>query len=246
MNTGIQDAINLGWKLGLVCRLVSPEALLDSYDAERRPVGEFVLRFTDRAFTVATSTNPLIRAVRSHVVPRVLSWALRSRAGRRLAFRTVSQLGIRYRHSPAVEASRPGRRGPRPGDRLPDARVLRGGAETWLHEALTAPAFHLLLCGPAEGWDDTVVEDLRRGHEPLVAVHRLTPAAGQTSTTGDLVDTAGTALSGLGIRGAGHLVVRPDGHIGYRADDGDLSGAARYLARWLPGASDARGAPPAG
>jgi 2-polyprenyl-6-methoxyphenol hydroxylase-like FAD-dependent oxidoreductase len=244
MNTGIQDAVNLGWKLGLVCRRGWPEVLLDSYDAERRPVGEFVLRFTDRAFAVVTSAHPLVRAVRTQVVPRVLPVALRFRAGRRLAFRTVSQLGIRYRHSPAVDASRRGRRGPRPGDRLPDARVQRGGVETWLQEALTAPAFHLLLCGPAEVWDQAAVEDLRRRHEPLLVVRRLAPADGRTSTAEDLVDTAGVALSRLRVRGAAHLVVRPDGHIAYRADDGDVSGAARYLARSSrsPGADGSRSA----
>jgi 2-polyprenyl-6-methoxyphenol hydroxylase-like FAD-dependent oxidoreductase len=78
MNTGIQDAWNLGWKLALVSRGVADEALLDTYDAERRPVGRFVVRFTDRAFTVATSTNPLVRALRTRLVPRVLPWRCRS------------------------------------------------------------------------------------------------------------------------------------------------------------------------
>jgi 2-polyprenyl-6-methoxyphenol hydroxylase-like FAD-dependent oxidoreductase len=55
MNTGIQDAWNLGWKLALVARGVAAEALLDSYDAERRPIGRFVVGFTDRAYAVATS-----------------------------------------------------------------------------------------------------------------------------------------------------------------------------------------------
>lgn len=202
MNTGIQDAVNLGRKLGLVCRHGSPEALLDSYDAERRPVGEFVLRFTDRAFTAATSANPLIRAVRSHVVPRVLPLVLRFRAGRRLAFRTVSQLGIHYRHSPAVESSRSVGRGPRPGDRLPDARVRGGGTATWLQEALSAPTFHLVLCGPVEGWDDAAVDGLRRRYEPLLTVHRLT-AEGDPTRAGDAVlsDSSGTALARLGVRG---------------------------------------------
>src|SRR6266704_6714919 len=77
MNTGIQDAWNLGWKLALATRGVAKEALLDSYDAERRPVGSFVVRFTDRAFAISTSTNPLIRALRTRVVPRVLPLALR-------------------------------------------------------------------------------------------------------------------------------------------------------------------------
>lgn len=239
MNTGIQDAVNLGWKLALVCRGVSPDALLDSYDAERRPVGQFVLRFTDRAFTVVTSTHPLVRAIRAHVVPRVLPLALRIRAGRRAAFRTVSQLGIRYRHSPGVDASRRPWRGPRPGDRLPDALVVRAGEKIWLHAALPASSFHLLLCGPADVWDGTAVEEVRRGYEPLLTVHRLVPADGLARTdAADLIDAAGTALSRLRVRDAAALIVRPDGHIGYRADDGDLSGAVRYLARWLPGAPD--------
>jgi hypothetical protein len=119
--------------------------------------------------------------------------------------------------------------------------------ETWLQEALTAPTFHLLLCGPAHVWDDKAAEDLRRRHEPFLTVHRLAPADGQTSTAaGDLVDTAGTALFQLRVRGAAHLIVRPDGHIGYRAEDGNLSGAARYLARWLPEGSQAGRAPLAG
>ena len=100
MNTGIQDAANLGWKLGLVVRGHAPDDLLDSYDAERRPVGESVLRFTDRAFTAATSTNPVVRGVRSRLVPRLLPMALHFRLGRAPAFRTISQLGVSYRPIP--------------------------------------------------------------------------------------------------------------------------------------------------
>ena len=113
MNTGIQDAWNLGWKLALVGRGVADEALLDTYEAERRPVGGFVVRFTDRAFTVATSTNPLLRALRTRLVPRVLPLGLRLDRAVAYGFRTVAQLNIGYRHSPAVQEGRPAlRRGP--------------------------------------------------------------------------------------------------------------------------------------
>ncbi|MEU0042907.1 FAD-dependent monooxygenase [Streptomyces werraensis] len=61
MNTGIQDALNLGWKLAHVCGGAAPEDLLETYEAERAPVGRSVLRFTDRAFTIGTSRNPLLR-----------------------------------------------------------------------------------------------------------------------------------------------------------------------------------------
>jgi hypothetical protein len=229
MNTGIQDAANLGWKLALVCRGRAPADLLNSYDAERRPVGEFVLRFTDRAFTAATSSSLVVRAVRTHVAPRLIPVALRFRAGRAVLFRTVSQLGISYRRSPAIEPGpRLTLRRPRPGDRFPDARVTRAGHPGWLQEALRAPAFQLLLAGPADGWDEQVLAAMTERHGTLLAMHRLDRRPGPAV----LCDRSGTALRRLHVRGSAHFVVRPDGHVGYRADDRDLTGAQTYLARW--------------
>jgi 2-polyprenyl-6-methoxyphenol hydroxylase-like FAD-dependent oxidoreductase len=69
MNTGIQDAVNLGWKLAATLHGVTDPALLDTYEAERAPIGKMVLRFTDRAFTIATSTNPLVRFARTRLAP---------------------------------------------------------------------------------------------------------------------------------------------------------------------------------
>ena len=153
MNTGIQDAGNLGWKLALVSRGAADPALLDTYDAERRPVGALVVGLTDRAFSAATSTNPLLGALRTQLVPRVLPLGLRWDRAVAAGFRTLAQLNLGYRHSPAVQEGRPGlRRGPRAGDRFPDARVARDGQGCWLGEALAAPRFHLLLCGPPGDW----------------------------------------------------------------------------------------------
>jgi 2-polyprenyl-6-methoxyphenol hydroxylase-like FAD-dependent oxidoreductase len=82
MNTGIQDAVNLGWKLALVVAGRTGPALLDTYEQERAPVGRRVLRFTDRAFIAGTSTNALVRFVRVRIVPRLLPLAVRSRQAR--------------------------------------------------------------------------------------------------------------------------------------------------------------------
>ncbi|HEU4398560.1 MAG TPA: FAD-dependent monooxygenase [Actinomycetota bacterium] len=232
MNTGVQDAWNLGWKLALAARGVADQALLDTYDAERRPVGGFVVRFTDRAFSVATSTNPLIRALRTQVVPRVLPLALRFDRGLAYGFRTVSQLTISYRHSPAVQEGQPRmRRGPGAGDRLPDARIAQDGQACWLGEALAAPRFHLLLCGLTDGWDAHQVATVRSRYPDTLAVHHLT----RDAVPGALHDVDGQALSRLGVEDAAHILIRPDGHIGYRAGATDLDGLWRYLIRWLPG-----------
>jgi 2-polyprenyl-6-methoxyphenol hydroxylase-like FAD-dependent oxidoreductase len=231
MNTGIQDAWNLGWKLALVSRGVADPALLDTYDAERRPVGAFVVRFTDRAFSAAISTNPLLRALRTRLIPRMLPLGLRFDRAVAYGFRTVSQLHIRYRHSPAVQEGRPTLvRGPRAGDRLPDARIVRDGQACWLGEALAAPGFHLLLCGPAGDWHPSQLSMLRHRYPDTLAVHHLTREA----TPGALEDLDGQVLARLGVDRTAQYLARPDGHIGYRCGGDDLAGLQRYLASWLP------------
>jgi 2-polyprenyl-6-methoxyphenol hydroxylase-like FAD-dependent oxidoreductase len=231
MNTGIQDAWNLGWKLALVARGLAEEALLGSYDAERRPVGRFVVRFTDRAFAVVTSTNPLLRALRTQLLPRLLPLALRFDRGLAYGFRTVSQLGIGYRQSNAVQDGRPAlRRGPRAGDRLPDARIARDGQDCWLGEALAAPRFHLLLCGPSRDWDARQLTALRSRHPDTLTVHHLSCQV----APGALHDVDGQALARLGVIRTAQYLVRPDGHIGYRCGGTDLDGLEQYLDRWLP------------
>jgi 2-polyprenyl-6-methoxyphenol hydroxylase-like FAD-dependent oxidoreductase len=113
MNTGIQDAVNLGWKLAQALRGVTDPALLDTYESERAPIGKMVLRFTDRAFTIATSTNPVVRYARTRLGPAVIPLALKARTARASAFRTVAQLDIRYRHSPlSLDSPNPPRNGP--------------------------------------------------------------------------------------------------------------------------------------
>jgi hypothetical protein len=233
MNTGIQEAWNLGWKLALVVKGVADEALLDTYEAERRPIGRFVLRFTDRATSIATSRSRLLRLVRTQIAPRLVPLVLRFSSGSAYGFRTLSQLGVHYRRSPAVREGEPALRGgPRAGDRLPDARIVRDEQPGWLQEALAAPTCHLLLCGQAGGWDSDDLAALVERYAGVLAVHRLSPDA----EPGVLHDVDGQALTRLGVDRTAQYLVRPDGHVGYRCGGTDLRGAERYLARWLPGA----------
>jgi hypothetical protein len=231
MNTGIQDAWNLGWKLALVLRGVADEALLDSYEPERWPVGRFVLRFTDRASSIAISDSRFVRLIRSQIAPRLLPLVMRARRGRTFGIRTISQLAITYRASPAVEEGEPAlRRGPKAGDRLPDARITRDGRPGWLQEAMAAPMHHLLLCGSVEAWHSEQLRLLSDRYSGVVSVHRLTRVAG----SGVLHDVDHRAFDRLGVDQAAQYVVRPDGHVGYRSGGTDLHGVEGYLARWCP------------
>jgi 2-polyprenyl-6-methoxyphenol hydroxylase-like FAD-dependent oxidoreductase len=234
MNTGIQDAVNLGWKLAQILRGVTDPALLDTYEAERAPIGKMVLRFTDRAFTIATSTQPVVQLARTRLAPIVIPLALKARTARAYAFRTVSQLGIRYRHSRlSLDGPNAPRKGPRAGDRLPDASIAHHGQPSRLHRALAAAGWHLLLCGPPDAWPAQTMTQLPERYPGLVTVHHLT----MQNTPGALHDPDGKALRRLGLtaRHTAQYLVRPDGHVGYRAGGTDATQLARYLGRWLPG-----------
>ncbi|WP_261994054.1 FAD-dependent oxidoreductase [Streptomyces sp. t39] len=130
MNTGLQDAANLSWKLAAVIRgrTPAPEALLDSYEAERHPVGRAVLRSSGAIVRLAMAHTPLQRAARS-LAARFLG-SVRPAAGRAMGM--VSGIGIAYRAPRGAH--------PLTGRRAPDLRLAEGR----LYELLRAGAFVLI------------------------------------------------------------------------------------------------------
>ena len=103
MNTGLQDAYNLAWKLALVVSGRSTESLLESYAEERMPVAEKLLRTTDRGFALIVSDHWTSRVMRTRVLYRVIALAMRFERLRKRAFGTISQIGIRYRNASLSE-----------------------------------------------------------------------------------------------------------------------------------------------
>src|SRR5262249_33532807 len=131
MNTGIQDAANLAWKLALVLSGKAPDALLDTYHTERWPVGEKVLNYTDKLFSTITSQSGWVTGIRNLLLPVLGSVISRSGTVRSRAFHFLSQLGIRYHGSAFVkEDTSPGassawRDSPCAGRRAPNALIAR-------------------------------------------------------------------------------------------------------------------------
>jgi len=230
MNTGIQDAGNLAWKLALVIRGRGSPGLLDTYEPERAPVGRAVVRFTDRAFTAATSTHSGVRLLRTRVGPLVLAVATRAHGARALAFRTVAQLRVSYRRAPRAAVGTGSWRGPRPGDRLPDALVLRRGRTTRLHGVLDGSGFHLLLWDPGVTCPPALATAVADRYPGIVTVHRLGPRR----SGNELEDLTGHLARRLGLRAtrSAHLLVRPDGHVAERGG-ADLRDLRTYLETWL-------------
>lgn len=213
MNTGLQDAYNLAWKLARVGRGEAAAALLDSYEAERIPVADRLLDTTDRAFRVIVSDNPLAGLLRTQVLARVAALAMRSARVQSLAFRTISQTAICYRAGPlSREAAPMPAEGVRAGDRFPwlQLRLAAGAAPQDLFEQLDDTRWTLLLFGQ----DAPAPAAL----PPDVAVLCVPADAGNDAV-----------LAGAGIALLAFYLLRPDGHVGLCGAVFDAEVARRYF-----------------
>lgn len=133
MLTGIGDAENLAWKLALVVRGCATDALLATYEAERRPLAADVIRGTSANTRFQTGSGPVVRLLRERVATPLLDRPV----VQRWATAVASQLWVSYRTGPlAGVGARFGRR-PRQGDRVPDLSCRRAdGTATRLHAEL--------------------------------------------------------------------------------------------------------------
>ena len=141
MNTGIQDAANLGWKLAMVLR-GGPDTLLSSYEVERRPVAKKVLRLTGIAHAFEISEALPFRIGRRWAAPPVAGLVLPRPRLVSLVARAVSGFDIGYRRGAVDDVARPGRRF-RPGRRLADL-PLTHGPSSHLHGLIDGGGFYLL------------------------------------------------------------------------------------------------------
>jgi 2-polyprenyl-6-methoxyphenol hydroxylase-like FAD-dependent oxidoreductase len=237
MNTGIQDAWNLGWKLAMCVRGLADPELLDSYEEERWPVGRFLLRSTDRIFSAVVrsmSGGELATWIRRNVAARVLPRVFASPRMRARAFRFVSELAIDYRDSAFVTEGAPRlAAGPSAGERLPDGELTCDGERVYLQQSVVGPSLHLLLCGDLAQWDQTAVSALAAEYAPALIVRYLT----RSDMPGALVDASGETLSRLGLHGsdgetAAQYVIRPDGYIAFRCAGAGLQSLMEYLSSW--------------
>ena len=125
MNTGLQDAYNLGWKLALVISGRAGPALLDSYESERIPVARRLLSTTDRAFSLVVSDSGLAGLFRTRFAPKILALRDAARArSTRSPFARFPRPAFATPNSPLSETL-PGlpAGAPRAGDRFPWLRL---------------------------------------------------------------------------------------------------------------------------
>ncbi|MDF2994531.1 MAG: monooxygenase [Xanthobacteraceae bacterium] len=211
MNTGIQDAYNLAWKLALVVQGRASDALLDSYEAERRPVAEDVI-----ARTTEASVNL-------------------GREGRKAPPDRLADTQILVSYAGGPLSAGPGNANLRPGDRVPDVPGLRRdgfGFPLRLFELLRGTRYVLLV--PLADGDTWKVEacaaTLRQMFPDLVRVIAIAPgdAPVEEPSGVELVHDASGAFRTVFGEG-GLWLVRPDGYLGLHSESSSECAVVGYL-----------------
>jgi FAD binding domain/Aromatic-ring hydroxylase, C-terminal len=222
MNTGIQDSLNLAWKLALVVRGTARPELLESYNAERHYNAKRLLSQIGRATRMANLRRPVSIEVRNQVMHLMGHLGIG-----RVVPQILSMLDVGYPESPAVTESEISwlSSGPRAGERAPDAEGLlfSGNTEPQRLFALwSGDNRHQLLVFRKDG---------QVPPSPLYSVTHI--AKEGTPHEGLAVDAEGHAHEAYAVHKEGALyLVRPDGIIAFRSREPDTDALSDYLARW--------------
>jgi 2-polyprenyl-6-methoxyphenol hydroxylase-like FAD-dependent oxidoreductase len=211
MNTGLQDAYNLAWKLALVIRGQAEQTILDTYQEERLPIARKLVQTTDRVFGITVSENPFVVFWRVHVIPRFVALIPKEKHLLRFAFRLISQIAIAYGDSSLSRDGSLGsfpRTAPRPGDRLPFATFHENNELINIQDKVKAPAFHLLLF-LRNSSDEKIkaIHDLVDQYNDMIQIERIFFALGSN----DLFEI-------FGVQNGGYYLVRPDMYVAYRSN----------------------------
>jgi 2-polyprenyl-6-methoxyphenol hydroxylase-like FAD-dependent oxidoreductase len=217
MNTGMQDAFNLAWKLAAMIGGQAGQRLLDSYEAERIPVADGVIAFTDR-LTRAGTLSGVPRRIRDLVI-RMLSHIP---AARRFMAETAEEVNIAYRTSPIAVGRGPRRTKVTAGEHVPHMtdealqKQLRAacGPDNTGHVVLTVASGQ-----PAPVAGDGQVQVLVTAHDTHVAGYDTV-----------IADPKGLVAHRFGLKNGGRVVIRPDGYIGAVASLDDTTTVADYFA----------------
>ncbi|MEV1026419.1 FAD-dependent monooxygenase [Streptomyces sp. NPDC050264] len=249
LNTGIQDAHNLAWKLGAVLGGLAPDSLIDTYEAERRPVGR---ENVDWATSAAGHHQALMDAIgighnipagrrgqrmKAYFDPSPLGDTVRARAlemfhTHRGGCQALDmEVGFAYEAGAVVAdgTERPARvpmrnvhrPTTRPGHRLPHAWITRG-EERLSTQDLTGRTGFTLITGPrGAAWSEAAARVAEKFSVPLtVAV---------IGAGGEYADEDGGWQAVREITDAGALLIRPDQHVAWRST-GTTEDAERALA----------------
>jgi 2-polyprenyl-6-methoxyphenol hydroxylase-like FAD-dependent oxidoreductase len=218
MNTGMQDVFNLAWKLAAVINGDAGDTLLDSYEAERVPVADSVIAFTNR-LTKAGTLSGVPRRIRD-VVLRILS---RVPAVRRIMAETVEEVNVAYKDSPIAVGQPPKHAKVAAGQHVP--HVDDEAVQKQLHAACGSQTPDHIVLTIADG---QVAPAAGHGQVQVLVTSEDTLVAGYSAV---VADPKGVVAQRLGLKNGGRVATRPDGYIGAIAALDDTTTIADYFTK---------------
>ena len=242
MNTGIQDAFNLGWKLALVAEGRSHCDLLDSYQAERVPIAEGVLALTHGLVKTFSLASPPGRWLRDRALPAAMAIpSVEARYMNRLA-----QVSHNYTASPLRSVSVRSRTAAvAPGKRLPhvDGLLLEGRPVAVLD--LVRSTGHTLLVLTGRRSDQAAVRAAvaRFGRRDGIVRTVIVSSGGESTAPAEVADPGLRAHRRYRALGGRLLLVRPDGYLAGQAPLRRPDALEAYMGRLTSAGRDPAEAP---
>ena len=231
MDSGIQDMINLSWKLAMVLHGEAVPELLQTYSEERLAVIRRVEKSADMAADVLGATNAIAHQLVTRIAPLFLDSRFVLRLGADLAGEVISD----YQES-SLSAPPRGPGGLQPGDGVPEIRVLACDAEAradarpremWLHELLDPSHLTLLFtaatasAAPPAAWQEQI-----RPCPGKMRAYQISPVPGRQMEQFTFTQAFG-GRQGL-------LLIRPDSYVGFAGKQNAIPKLAAWLSRWFP------------
>ncbi|HYK08247.1 MAG TPA: FAD-dependent monooxygenase [Candidatus Eisenbacteria bacterium] len=221
MNTGLQDAYNLAWKIAFVHKDLAKEALLETFNEDRMPFAKKLVETTDRAFNFVVAGGKIGAFFRTHIAPKVIKFVISKKISREFVFRTVSQIGISYHSSSLSKNASFGnfpKSAPLPGDRLP---FITFEQDKNIQDEIKITHMQLLLfTGKSEEMND--IEQVIEKYSKAIAVTKIP----FNEHTKDLYEK-------FGIENNGYYLVRPDMYIACRSNGENKENFEEYLSKFL-------------
>jgi 2-polyprenyl-6-methoxyphenol hydroxylase-like FAD-dependent oxidoreductase len=224
MNTGLQDAFNLAWKLAFVIKHKAKPELLDTYSPERSGISKGFAHYADTVFRIVTSNNVALKFFRLYVLK--VFWKVlfpmmeKRRSFRQRFFKSISQIGIHYRDS-IISFETPEenflRGSPKPGERLPYVELYFEGRNTNIYKMVDVACFNLFVLANV-----LPVEIKKIAEKYNLAIELIVY----------LTETKNFYKS-LGIKNKGYYLVRPDMHIALRSATLNTQHLSNYLQQFL-------------
>jgi 2-polyprenyl-6-methoxyphenol hydroxylase-like FAD-dependent oxidoreductase len=211
MNTGIQDAYNLAWKLAYVLRGEADERILDTYNTERLPNAERLLETTDRMFDLVAGTDWLFGLIRTTIFPPLAKYILALDVVKEQFFTMISQIGINYRDSSLSAHDGDEAFAVKAGDRMP--YFLLDGQS--IFDKLREPKFHLLTFSDGQSDYQMTSSEVESGYAQVFDYH--------------IVPLYPRVAEVFGMDKSFNVLLRPDNHIGLISLETSLRGTKAYL-----------------